>query len=143
MPSEATCAEACWEAREDVCRCSCRGKNHGCLRTSDGMRPARTARIDGTRYRLEAAGYEGIHDSARAMNEAGGITFHYADPSRDRMYADIPAKVRTATQDQVSRWPELAAYRENLPEVWRRANPDKCAADWPGLPNLLWVKVTP
>jgi len=24
-----TCSEACWFAREEVCRCSCNGKHHG------------------------------------------------------------------------------------------------------------------
>lgn len=51
-PTEATCGEDCWGAREDVCRCSCRGRNHGVLRSADGVRPSRTRRIKDRRYRL-------------------------------------------------------------------------------------------
>jgi hypothetical protein len=137
----ATCSEACWEAREEKCACSCGGRNHGIMRTADGVRPERTAKIDGFRYKLLGIGYEGLFEEARRINEAAGITFVYACTSRDRDCRDIPAKLRTATKDQVAKWPELAAYRDNLPENWRRDNPDKVAAHWPGMPSLLWVKV--
>lgn len=30
--TEHTCGDACWHAHEDICRCSCGGRNHGCLR---------------------------------------------------------------------------------------------------------------
>lgn len=30
-----TCGMACWAAKEDVCRCSCGGRNHGILRNGD------------------------------------------------------------------------------------------------------------
>lgn len=50
-----TCGEACWHAREDVCRCSCGGRNHGCL-NHGGAKPERTAKIDGQQYRLLAVG---------------------------------------------------------------------------------------
>lgn len=149
--SEATCGEACWEAREDVCRCSCGGKNHGCMRTPDGVRPNRNAKIDGTRYELKAVGGTELYDEARAINHAAGpyrvdpIT--YSDGSKGQYtytwsetQAHAPARLKPATKDQVARWPELAAYRENLPDVWRQANPEKCWAEWPGLPYLLWVK---
>ena len=51
--SEATCGEACWQAREDVCRCCCNGANHGCDRLT-GERPERTKRKDMHRYKLTA-----------------------------------------------------------------------------------------
>lgn len=51
-----TCGEPCWHAREEVCRCSCGGKNHGCLLTADGARPQRMAKIDGHRYKLAGVG---------------------------------------------------------------------------------------
>jgi hypothetical protein len=46
-----TCGDACWHAREEICRCSCGGANHGCLNVG-GDRPQRTARIDGEFYEL-------------------------------------------------------------------------------------------
>jgi len=149
--SEATCGEACWEAREDVCRCSCGGKNHGCMRTADGTRPKRTAKIDSHRYELKAVGGPELHAEAQAINKAAGpyrvdpvtysdgskgqYTYHYRETD-----TGAPARLKPATKDQVARWPELAAYRENLPDVWAKANPEKCWAQWPGLPYLLWVK---
>lgn len=60
----ATCGFACWEAREDVCRCSCGGKNHGVLRHAGAVQPQRTAKIDGYLYKLEAVG---------ARREVGGL----------------------------------------------------------------------
>jgi hypothetical protein len=50
-----TCGEACWHAAEDVCRCSCGGKNHGILKNG-GERPERTCKIQGRFYRLGAVG---------------------------------------------------------------------------------------
>jgi hypothetical protein len=121
--TEATCGEACWHAREEVCRCSCGGRNHGCLRDGCGDRPERTARIDGLRYRLAAVG--DVHAEARRLNEAAGITFHYADSSRDPCFRHAPAKTRPATEAQIGNWPELASYRES-DEV---------------KPYLLWLRI--
>lgn len=133
--SEATCGEACWEAREDVCRCSCGGKNHGCLRAVDGVRPPRTAKIDGFRYELKAVG-EGVWEEAKRINQAAGIKFIYASSSRDRCFANIPAKIRPATDTQIAKWPELAAYREG--KAWTDDEDQKHYLD---KPYLLWIKV--
>lgn len=120
-----TCGESCWRADEDICRCSCGGKNHGCLREKNGVRPTRTSRIDGNMYELKAVGDE-VHDQAVAINEAAGVDFLYADTSRERMYRNIPAKTRKASASQVAKWPELAAWRDR----------DQYYA-----PYLLWVRV--
>lgn len=63
-----TCGEPCWHAREEVCRCSCGGRNHGCL-ANGGARPQRTAKIDGHRYKLSAVGLsETLTPLAQEMN---------------------------------------------------------------------------
>lgn len=118
MYTEATCGEACWCAREDVCRCSCGGKNHGILRTADGQRPERTAKIDGSRYVLLAVGCDGISEQARTLNRANGprrvdkitdtLTYTYFWEETDK---HAPARVKPASKDQVARWPELTAWR--------------------------------
>lgn len=133
--SERTCGEACWEAREDVCRCSCNGKNHGCMRTPDGVRPTRTAKIDGYRYELKAVG-EGTWDESRKINQEAGITFAYASTSRERCFRSVPAKLRTPTDSQVESWPELAAYRDG--KAWTEETGRKHYVD---KPYLLWVKL--
>ena len=51
-----TCGEPCWHARELVCRCSCGGKNHGCLLVPSGEQPLRASKIDGERYTLLSVG---------------------------------------------------------------------------------------
>jgi len=67
-----TCGEACWHAREEVCRCSCGGANHGCL-THGGERPERTCKIDGILYRLKAVGKRrDISADACEMNRQAG-----------------------------------------------------------------------
>lgn len=67
-----TCGEACWHAREEICRCSCGGRNHGCL-SHGGERPERTAKIDGERYRLVGVGkYDDLLATAREINRMAG-----------------------------------------------------------------------
>jgi hypothetical protein len=132
-----TCGEACWQAREDICRCSCGGKNHGCLRSADGVRPTRTAKLSGKVYELEAVGEHGeLYDLAKARNEANGpyrtdtipaspepIVYRYFYHETDN---GAPARLKPATKDQIARWPELAAYRDLPPTravylLWRKA----------------------
>jgi hypothetical protein len=141
--TEATCGDACWHAVEDVCRCSCGGKNHGCLRTAEGVRPVRTSKIDGFRYELKAVGPE-VWMEARTINKAAGPRgtdglgpYAYAYPWE---YTDkgAPARLKRATKAQLASWPELAGAREaiaNLPERHCFRDVDKL---WP---SLLWVKV--
>jgi hypothetical protein len=72
-----TCGEPCWHAREEVCRCSCGGKNHGCLNRGEA-RPERHAKIGGVAYRLEGVGPRGsLCESAERINKAAG--FRYVD----------------------------------------------------------------
>ena len=136
--TQATCAEACWHAREDVCRCSCGGANHGCLISPDGTQPERTRRIDGVRYKLQATDGD-IEHAAQQLNGATGITYLYAATSQDRGFRGIPAKIRRATHAQLEHWPELSAARARI-----RASqtlPGSCAAEWlPEWPYLLWVR---
>ena len=136
--SEATCGEACWQAREDICRCSCGGKNHGCMRTADGSRPVRTSRIDGYMYELKAVGVEGLHFEAMEICKA--YRFGLVQDS-DCVYEaaptwpKAPARLKTATDIQISRWPELTAYREG--PSWTEETGTKHYLD---KPSLLWVR---
>lgn len=64
--SDITCGEGCWEAKEDVCRCSCGGKNHGInLR---GGNAKRTAKINGYRYELHSVGkYKDLREQVEQL----------------------------------------------------------------------------
>ena len=126
LMTAATCGDACWHAREDICRCSCGGKNHGCLRDANGVKPVRTARIDGVMRRLAGVG-NGVGEEAQRLNMLANEHYKYAADCRDRCFARIPARIRCATRAQIAKWPELTAYRELKP--------------WERRPYLLWIKV--
>ena len=116
-----TCGEACWHAREEVCRCSCGGVNHGCLLVDGAEQPARTSRIDGHRYRLAVVGQGAVEHAAelnrrqfqwveKPMVDQNGGLHQYKYRWRDTD-PGAPARVKWATPEQVQRWPELSAYR--------------------------------
>ena len=134
--TDATCGEACWDAREDLCRCSCGGKNHGCLRGVEGVRPVRNCKLQGYRYELNAAGYH-LHREAYAINLQDGQTYVYAAESHDLMFAGLPAKIRHASDTQVEKWPELLAYRTE--ECWTEETGHR---HWMKKPELLWIRVS-
>ena len=52
--TQSTCADMCWYARENVCKCSCGGANHGVLLEEGVEQPKRTKQSKGYRYELEA-----------------------------------------------------------------------------------------
>lgn len=71
--TDATCGEACWHARDEICRCSCGGRNHGVLRGKNGVQPKRSARIDGIMYSLEAVGlFDELYGKAEEINRQAG-----------------------------------------------------------------------
>jgi hypothetical protein len=127
--TDATCSEACWHAREEVCRCSCGGKNHGCLKAENGVQPIRTAKIDGVRYELRGVGV-GVEKEAQRINREAGIKFYYAHTARKHYGYTPVALMRKASAAQLDKWPELAAEKERLAgePSWRR----NC--------YLLWVR---
>ena len=114
-----TCAAACWCAHEDICRCSCGGKNHGVMRSSDGVQPARTRKLFGAVYQLVGvstydpngclAGMDRpIYDMASQIEHAAAAKVaHWYEIDRDPK----PCYTRTATESQVAAWPELTSWR--------------------------------
>ena len=123
-----TCGLNCWHAVEDICRCSCGGANHGCLRGSDGVQPTRTCKMQGVMRELAGVG-EGVCEEAQRLNEESGQPFRYSHMGADPMFAGVLAKVKPATADQIAKWPELAAYRQPDVPVWRQTRP-----------YLLWIR---
>ena len=117
--SQITCGEGCWKAREFVCKCSCGGKNHGCMKSEGGESPDRIAKIDGDRYKLIATGGRELYAEAKKLNEAGGYKYvDNRDPSHPYHYwwsetdPGAPARVKSASKVQLTKWPELKALSE-------------------------------
>ena len=131
--TEQTCGDACWHAKEDVCRCSCGGKNHGVLRTKDGDQPVRTAKIDGVRYELRATGKrQELYSDAKQINtllndgskryrrierpitcsDGSKMQYKYTWKETD---PHAPARLKYPTKAQLAKWPEMSAYRDLEP----------------------------
>lgn len=135
--SDITCGEACWCAKEDICKCSCGGKNHGILRTADGTRPVRTAKIDGYKYELLAVGerhnlYPEVDKLIKALplkatdKISDELTYHYHWHDTDK---GSPIRLKYATPIQVEHWDELTAFRglgrnefilKNISLIWKQ-----------------------
>lgn len=130
-----TCGEACWHAVEDICRCSCGGANHGCLRGADGIRPARTCRVKGHRYELHATGkrselWDEFADLMRAAPPR--IIMGRSYPWNEYSQADsgAPYLMKAASADQCDKWEELRAYA-GMDRVQR----------YHAAPYLIWRKI--
>lgn len=125
-----TCGDACWHAREDVCRCSCGGVNHGIL-LAGGDRPQRTCKIDGQFYELA-----GIV-AGRSDGECWNDVFKRTDMERNRIADDrfpnldtyaygayrqestLPVVDRKISATQ-ARWPEVLAVPNAARLIWAR-----------------------
>ena len=116
-----TCGDACWHARETICRCSCAGANHGILNSPDGDQPARTCRIDGNMYELVGivATWPECNAASKAIeNERFPGLSHYA-------YGNYcQEKTRPVLDRQISaaqaRWPEVVAIPGARRLIWAR-----------------------
>ena len=123
--TDATCGDACWHAREEICRCSCGGRNHGCLRGADGGQPARTARIDGQVFTLRAVGsYSDLYAETHRIRRLAFDSKRYGWMQKT---PDFPAVLRAASAAQIAGWQELTAYRTG--------------AAGAVAPYLLWVQL--
>ncbi len=131
-----TCGEACWHAREELCRCSCGGANHGCLKRADGIQPVRTCRVSGVRWKLAGVGPD-VDDEAARINMEAGIQYRFAHTAR-QWWGEIPAAITRPASSAHRNWPECAA---GFAEYDARRASGECAAyymrSWP---RLLWVR---
>ena len=112
-----TCGDNCWSAREEICRCSCGGANHGCVEVdSDGTRPQRTCRIQRHVYRLIATGtyshLEGLLRRVFQHCRDNDIATHSYSHSDYRYVSETVAIRKAGTRQQVESWPELAAAKD-------------------------------
>lgn len=146
--TERTCGEACWNAKEDVCRCECGGKNHGIhLRGGTGCR---ASKLGGYRYELAAVGKhrdmmrQGALLTAQAWIADGSYTENdvlWFNGKRDELQAagwieihhlkgaGSLYAVKYATLAQCLKWPELDyfgvaddrdRYKSDAAILWKR-----------------------
>ena len=124
--TDATCGEACWTAKEELCKCSCGGHNHGCLNSPEGITPKRTCKIDGFRYELIGIGkYSEICKEGERINKEGTYTYYYHGTEPGAL-----ARVKAASSVQVANWTELATYKKM----------DYCSF-YHNKPYMLWKRV--
>ena len=113
--TDRTCGDACWRAREDICKCQCAGARHGCLRSENGVQPPRTRTIKGRRYYfiatmgedcggLSFAAYYALDTMAyeRNIKERGDFSWQY----------DVRPVRSMAAPYTLQSWPELKAWRD-------------------------------
>jgi len=121
-----TCGDACWHARELVCRCSCGGVNHGILNTG-GKRPQRTCKIDGNFYELagiipDTGRGDGYNAGHKAMYETleerfpGLCDLAYGNWREEKTMPVVHRQI-SATQ---AKWPEVMAVPDAKRLVWAR-----------------------
>lgn len=152
-----TCGEACWHAKEEVCRCSCGGRNHGCLTHADGSKPERTAKIAGHTYRLLAVGKRSdIYAQAAEINrqqwrsvESPFVTIDSVGQPKSITPAEIEL---AAEQGKRINWHQYRyTWSETDIGAPARLKPATAAqmkweelAGWKDQPNvyLLWERVT-
>lgn len=135
------CGPACWEAKDDVCRCSCGGAHHGIHRNKNQSCAdlKRQMVYGGFIFELRdvakpidrGSGIFGpdtcFNGEARELNEQAGIKFYFAHTSRNH-FGEFPvAIVRTPTDAQIAKWPELAEWRGKVSPLY-------------GKPSILWVR---
>lgn len=133
-----TCGENCWHAKEEVCRCSCGGANHGCLLVAGAEQPVRASRIDGAMYELSDTGVIPYLIDEKLRNEFPPMAVRaesipqYCDKDKPGFKSyywtyqskNSPLRCKPATKDQIAKWPELAHFRNRNP--------------WDGPVYLLW-----
>ena len=114
--SGATCAEACWMAKEDICVCECGGVNHGLGRVEGEELPARRKRSGRRRLELRAV-VIGYREAGKFVREA--------NPEHPNVRSIEYAKegefvVQAAPLASFGKWPELEGLE---PGRWRYNRP--------------------
>jgi len=112
--TDATCGEGCWTAKEDICKCSCGGHNHGILLTSEGVQPNRTCKIDNFRYELiEIGKHSELYTKGERINKEEGTAKTIGNYIYHSHVTDAGAlvRVKAASAIQIQNWKELENFK--------------------------------
>ena len=103
-----TCNVACWHAKQEICRCSCAGVNHGVLLKDGAEQPVRQREVKHQRYELEAVipGWLEAHNYCRDMGviDTTIASWRYTQPEM---------LVQAASKSQIAKWKELESFEES------------------------------
>lgn len=135
--SEITCGHSCWYAKQDECKCSCGGKNHGVLLQQDNAQPQRTMRTKGTLYYLQSIGNQ--IELLNIINDLLPIITGKANANTGQWInrptaPGVPLMLKFATFEQAQKWAELSSYKDiakhdfyfHAPALlWRREDVDE------------------
>lgn len=140
--SMTACGPACWEARDDVCKCSCGGRNHGVHRHRvPGTAGLKRQKIySGFIFEFDrvsppedrGSGQYGpdvvaLDRYCQELNTKAGVRHLYAHTTRNH-YGEFPiAIMRQATDAEINKWPELAEWRGKVNGIY-------------GKPYVVWLR---
>jgi hypothetical protein len=125
-----TCGDACWHAREEVCRCSCGGANHGILNRG-GCQPVRNSKVSGEFFELVAvipgrAEGECWNDVSKRINAEldricnerfpGVDSYGYGQYREGTIFPVIDRKISPSQ----AKWPEVQAVPNAFRLIWSR-----------------------
>jgi hypothetical protein len=109
-----TCGVACWHAHEDICRCSCGGKNHGILKNG-GEQPERTCKINGKVYKLVAVG-----EWLDIRKQASELMTQAREANVDGWFTSVVDKTPSGSQ---LKWSEVVNSGIARPQLlWKRVD---------------------
>jgi hypothetical protein len=132
LVTEQTCGDACWHAKEEICHCSCGGRNHGCLRSQNGEQPARTRRIKDAMYQLVAVEsykpnaciaetshpmYELLRHLDHAAIDAKLFEYYELMGCKSNCDKPLPGYLKSSTESELNRWTELSQWHNNATEL--------------------------
>ena len=121
--TNATCCISCWEAKQDICYCSCGGINHGVSKRG-GEQPARMRHVKDAWYVFVKA----MIGQNNTFSEAQRIASRPRDVTRS-LDPHYPYIVQSATDNQIDSWDELQQFRGKVYRkytgpyiIWRRTD---------------------
>ena len=117
--TDSTCGHACWFAKEDICRCRCNGRNHGCLLTEGNEQPVRTKKSKHRIYELVSvvSGYVESHKEMDTLMGDGKRHYHTME------YDKVGDFHSSSAQKSQFKWKELVGYspdNRNTYLIWKR-----------------------
>ena len=137
--TESTCGEACWHAREEICRCSCSGRNHGVLLVDGAEKPARTCKVGKFRFKLIAVelNSKNANNVIKHLYEEIGENFYHNTAMRPSFGEPGRFVMKGATASQTDKWPELSSFIG-----WNVLRAGECMAYvHDRQPYLIWERI--